>query len=135
MLNNITIGQYIPGTSFLHRMDPRMKIILLIAYMVVTFGVTSYFSYLLLYAFTFFVILFSGIPLRYTLKGLKPVLFVCIFTTVINLFSIKTGTVLISWHFIQIYGDALVLSGKVLLKLVLLLLSASLQNTISVMQW
>ena len=73
MLNNIAIGQYIPGTSFLHRMDPRMKIILLIAYMIVTFGVSSYFSYLLLYVFTFLVIVFSGIPVRYTLKGLKPI--------------------------------------------------------------
>ncbi len=126
MLNNITIGQYIPGKSFLHRMDPRMKIILLIAYMVITFSVSSYFSYLLLYVFTFLVIGFSGIPVRYTLKGLKPILFLCVFTTVINLFTVKTGTLLVSWHFIQIYGDALILSGKVLLKLVLLVLSASL---------
>lgn len=126
MLNNITIGQYIPGKSFLHRMDPRMKIILLIAYMVVTFSVSSYFSYLLLYSFTFLVIASSGIPVRYTLKGLKPILFLCGFTVIINLFTVKTGVLLLSWHFIEIYADALILSSKVLLKLVLLVLSASL---------
>ena len=75
MLNNITIGQYIPGKSFLHRMDPRVKILILIAYMVIAFSINGYTAYFLLYIFTFMIIKFSGIPFKYTIKGLKPVLF------------------------------------------------------------
>ena len=126
MLGNITIGQYIPGKSFLHKMDPRVKILILMVFMIVVFSVKSYYSYLVLYIAIFGVILLSGIPVKYTLKGMKPIIYLFIFTLAINLFTIKTGTELVSLGFIQIYSDSLIISGKVLVKLALLVLSASL---------
>ena len=126
MLNNITIGQYIPGKSFLHKMDPRMKILLLLAFMVLAFIVQSYYSYIFLYVFTFGVILASKIPLGYTIKGMKPILFLCIFTFVINLFTIKTGAEIFSMWIIHVHFDSLHISGLLVLKLMLLVLSTSL---------
>ena len=126
MLKNITIGQYIQGKSFLHEMDPRIKILNLMGFMILIFAVSSYYAYLFLYIFVLSVILFSKIPLKYTLKGVRPILYLCIFTFIINLIYIKTGTELASFWIIHIYSDAIISSSKVLLKLTLLVISASL---------
>lgn len=126
MLNNIIIGQYIPGNSILHKMDPRTKLIMILLYMVLIFSVTKYPSFLLLYLFIFSIIGIAKIPLRYTVKGLKPVLFLCIFTLLINLFTIRTGGELLSIGFIHIYSEALIQTSKITLRLVLLVLSTSL---------
>lgn len=89
MIKDLTIGQYIPGSSMLHRADPRVKILLAIAFMVLTFTVDSYLGFLALGSFTLLTIISSGVPLWYCLKGLKPILFILVFAAVINLFTIK----------------------------------------------
>jgi len=87
MLKDITIGQYFPGVSPLHRADPRVKIILTTLFMVLLFLVNSYWSLAAVLLFTTLVIVVSGIPVRYTLKGLKSVLLIVVFAGAVNLFT------------------------------------------------
>lgn len=86
MFKDIIIGQYIPGKSVLHRMDARVKILLTLAFIVVLFVINHPVSYVVFTVFTIALILMSRIPIRFLLKGLKPMLFILLFTAVINLF-------------------------------------------------
>lgn len=102
MLKDITIGQYIDTKSVLHRLDPRTKIILLLAYIVLIFSVSSVASYAVTAVFTAAVVAMSKIPFKFILRGMKPILFILIFTMLLNLFVtpgevIFSVTVLPSW--------------------------------------
>ena len=72
---DVTLGQYFEGNSYLHRMDPRVKLIVAIAYIVLLFLANSVGAFIFVFAVTALMILFSGVPLRTILKGLKPILF------------------------------------------------------------
>ena len=97
MLKDITIGQYYPGDSFLHRLDPRTKILGLILYMIGLFLVENFFGYTYVFAFTALVIGFSGIPLKILLKGVRSLWFLILLTLVLNFFLFSEGTVI--WQF------------------------------------
>ncbi len=86
MLKDITIGQYVRGESFLHKMDARVKILLALFYIVILFLAQGPLSYLLLGVFVLFLVFESRVPLRFIVRGLKPMLFILIFTAVINIF-------------------------------------------------
>lgn len=125
MLKDITIGQYFPGNSPIHRADPRVKILLTILFMVVVFLITGYAGFFMLAAFTLLAIVISGIPLRYTLKGLKPVLVIIIFTAAINILTVK-GTTLFQFGIIHITYEGLDIAAKMAIRLSLLIVGASL---------
>ncbi|MCX8131362.1 MAG: energy-coupling factor transporter transmembrane protein EcfT [Clostridia bacterium] len=125
MIKDITLGQYIPGESFLHRADSRIKIILTIIYMTAVFIIDTYMGFGMLAMFTLVVIIASDIPLKYTIKGLKPVLFIIIFTAVINLFTTK-GTPIVELGIIKVTYEGLDLTAKMTLRLSLLIIGASL---------
>jgi len=125
VLKDITLGQYFPVNSPLHRMDPRTKIILLIFLMVSIFLASNPATYLLVTALVAIIILCSGVPVKTYLKSLKPIWFVIIFTAVLNIF-LTPGTK------VQVFGcttpmtwEGLFLAGKMALRLVLLLLASS----------
>ena len=86
MLSDITLGQFIPGNSLIHNLDPRIKIISVIIYIVTVFVANSVLSYVFLALFTFLIIFLSEINLSTVLKSIKPVAFLILFTAVINLF-------------------------------------------------
>ena len=86
MLNDITLGQYFPGNSVIHRMDPRMKLILTILYIVGVFIVANLPGYAIALAFLYIVVRISGIKFSYLAKGVKPLRFIIIFTFILNLF-------------------------------------------------
>lgn len=86
MLKDITIGQYVDTGSPIHRLDPRTKIILLLAFLILLFSAGSPLGYALIFAASAGIIILSKIPLKFILRGLKPMLFILIFTTLINLF-------------------------------------------------
>jgi energy-coupling factor transport system permease protein len=125
MVRDITIGQYYPGESLLHRADPRVKIILTLVHMVAVFIVNSLGGFAMFAVFTIIVVVVSHIPLKYTLKGLRPVLFIIIFATLINLFTIK-GTPLFEYRFISISYEGVETAVKTALRLMLLVVGASL---------
>jgi energy-coupling factor transport system permease protein len=125
MLNDITIGQYIPGDSPVHRADPRVKIILTLVFMVSIFFIESYPGFFMYLLFTCVIIVTSDLPFRYTLKGLKPIMFIVIFTALINILTTQ-GTYVFEWGFIHISREGIDAAVKLSLRLVLLVMGASL---------
>lgn len=108
MLRDITLGQYFPGRSVLHRLDPRVKILLMIAYIVFIFFAKNLaaFSYLVLLVILLTAL--SQIRFGVLIKGLKPILFIAVFTALINVFWTKgEGDPLFAWKFIQVYSEGL----------------------------
>lgn len=94
MFKDITIGQYIEGKSFIHKMDARVKILLSLVYIVILFMVASPVAYALVFLFTAFLVWLSKLPVKYIIRGLKPMLYILIFTSLINLFMTQGGEVL-----------------------------------------
>ena len=94
MFNDITIGQYVSGNSPLHKMDARFKIILTILYIIILFLIERPLSYIVFTIFAVTLVMISTVPVRYVMKGLKPLLWIFIFTAVLNLFLTPGETVL-----------------------------------------
>ena len=93
MLKDITLGQYFPGKSAIHRLDPRTKLVMLVAYIVALFMAVSWCSYGIMFLFLAVSIGLSGVPLKSFVKGLKPLLFILVFTAVLNIFFTEGETV------------------------------------------
>ena len=100
MLKDITLGQYFPGNSMIHRLDPRTKLIMLIVYILALFLAQSWISYVLMFVFLVAVISVSTIPLKAIVRGLKPLVMILMFTGIVNLFFTQEGPVLV--HFWKI---------------------------------
>ncbi len=97
MLKDITLGQYFPGNSIVHRLDPRTKLIALIAYIVALFTAVNWVSYGIAFAFLAVSITVSKIPLKAIVRGLKPLVFILVFTGILNLFFTAGERVLVSF--------------------------------------
>ena len=95
MLKDITLGQYFPGNSPIHRLDPRTKLIGLVAYIVALFVAKSWISYAVMLVFLLVLIRVSAIPPKSIVKGMKPLVMILVFTGVLNLFFTGGETVLI----------------------------------------
>ena len=124
-LNNITLGQYYPADSVVHRMDPRIKILLLIAVIVAIFLAGNLLAFVPVIAFLVIVTKLSKVPVKMMLKGLKPLRLILILTFVLNLFFLQGETVLLDLGFAQIKKEALILAVHYSLRLVLLVLFSS----------
>ncbi len=96
MIKDITLGQYFPGNSPIHRMDPRAKLLLTIAYIVAVFMVPNLIGYVLALLFLFMVVRISGLHFSYVLKGIKPLRFIVLFTFVLNLIFSEGKTPIIT---------------------------------------
>ena len=124
-LNNITLGQYYPADSVVHRMDPRVKILLLIAVIVAIFLAGNLLAFVPVIAFLVIVTKLSKVPVKMMLKGLKPLRLILILTFVLNLFFLQGETVLLDLGFAQIKRESLILAVHYSLRLVLLVLFSS----------
>ena len=124
MLKDITLGQYFPGKTVVHRLDPRTKILLLIVYIVAVFLAQSFLSAGLVLAFLIAVTLLGRIPFKSMTRGLKPMLIFIVFTAVLNLFYTEGGTLLVEWKFIHIYSEGLRKSFFMVLRILLLVCGA-----------
>ena len=102
MLKDITLGQFFPGNSFLHKMDPRMKLIMTFALIIIVFVAQGFTALALILAFVALTTLISGIKPKFLLKGLKPVLFIVAFTFVLNVFFQQGGNVIFQLAFLKI---------------------------------
>ena len=96
MLKDITLGQYFPGNSVVHRLDPRTKLIFLVAYIAMLFTAVSWVSYAVAFVLLAVVIAVSQIPLKSIVRGMKPLMFILIFTGILNLFFTDGETVLLT---------------------------------------
>ena len=107
-MKNIAIGQYYPTDSALHRLDPRVKIILAVLYIVCSFLCKNICSFALLALSAIILILIGKIPLKTVWFGLRAVLVILVLTSVINIFLTKgTSVPLVDWKFIHIYQEGL----------------------------
>ncbi|RFB11531.1 energy-coupling factor transporter transmembrane protein EcfT [Bacillus sp. HNG] len=100
---NIIIGRYIPGNSPLHRMDPRAKLLLIFFYVFIVFIANSVLTYALLGIYTLTIVLLTKVPLRYILSGLKPILWVILFTFFLHIFLTKEGDLLFDFGWLKVY--------------------------------
>ena len=121
MLKDITLGQYFPGNSVIHRLDPRTKLIILVVYIVALFLAVNWVSYALMAAFLLTVIRISTIPAKSFLRGMKPLLLILIFTGVLNLFFTTDGEVLVDFWIITITTGGLQRAIFMVLRILLLI--------------
>ena len=126
MLKDITLGQFFPGNSILHRLDPRIKLILSLLYIVTIFLANNLITIALLTAASFLLIPLGKIPSKTVLQSLKPLRWIILFTTVLNLFWVKTGTQLVDFYFIEIYSGGIVYAVAMALRVTALLTGTTL---------
>ena len=127
MIRDITIGQYYNCNSLIHAMDPRTKILWTLFYMVLLFVIDSPVSYAVIILLSAVMIGASHIPLRFILKGLKPILFLVIFTALLNLFLTNEGKVLLfKGSAFAIHTGGVELAAKMAIRIILLIMGSSL---------
>lgn len=107
MLEKMIFGRFIPGNSFVHKLDPRSKLSFVFLFIVTVFLANNAVTYGLLLGFTLLVIFSSRIRIYFLMNGLKPILFLIIFTFLMHIFFTKEGAVLLDWKFIKIYEEGL----------------------------
>ncbi len=126
MLKDITLGQYFPGTSPLHKTDPRMKIIISIIYIAAIFMAKNIFSFGLLLVFTAAMILVSRIKFSIILKGVKPIMLIVAFTAFVNLFWTRGEVLLFSFWIINIYLEGVTTAVFMVIRILALIAGTSL---------
>ncbi|MBR4305916.1 MAG: energy-coupling factor transporter transmembrane protein EcfT, partial [Ruminiclostridium sp.] len=127
MLKDITIGQYFPGNSIVHRLDSRFKIILDILYVVMLFSAGNFYSLAIAGVFMLIVYMMSNISFKLLYKSLRPIFPIIVFTCLLNLFFIKgEGEPVISFWFINIYMEGLTTSLFMTVRIVFLIIGMSL---------
>ncbi|MBQ7125308.1 MAG: energy-coupling factor transporter transmembrane protein EcfT [Clostridia bacterium] len=125
MLKDITLGQFFPGNSFLHRLDPRVKIILAILYIVVVFLCKNIYTFGVIAAFSAFLVLLSGISLKTILKSLKPLIFILSFTTIYNVFFHDGETLLADLGIFEIYFEGIMYALVMAVRIICLLIGTN----------
>ena len=119
-LKDITLGQYFPGHSFIHRLDPRAKIIFTVVYIVAIFLCKALVSYGLALVVLLLLIAISRVQPKVFLKGMKPVIFIVICTALLNLFY-TSGTVLWSFGILKITEEGIWKAGFMVLRILMLI--------------
>ncbi len=120
MLKDITLGQFFPGTSPVHRLDPRTKLVLLVAYIVALFVASGWVSYGVCFAFLVLSIAVSRIPLKSIFGGFKPLVFILILTGILNVFF-TPGEPIFTLGFISISMEGVLQAIKMMLRILMLI--------------
>lgn len=121
MLKDITLGQYFPGNSVVHRLDPRTKLVMLVVYIVALFVAVSWISYGTMFLFLAMCIAISKIPLKSIVRGMKPLVFILIFTAILNIFFTEGETVLLSVWVVEITLEGLVRAFFMMIRILMLI--------------
>jgi energy-coupling factor transport system permease protein len=122
MLKDITLGQFFPGNSVLHKLDPRVKIIICIAYIVGIFLCNSLAAYIFLIAVTALLMLVSQLPVKTVLKGIQPVVVIIIFTAILNVFWRGGETKIFSFWIITIYLEGITSAVFMMIRIIALVI-------------
>lgn len=124
MIRDITLGQYYPGDSWIHRLDARTKIIATLLYLIELFVVNNFWGFLITAAALSVVIAVSRVPVRFIFKGLTAVFLIIVFTFVLNVFMVD-GRVLWHWKFLTITYEGLMRAFFMAVRLVLIIIGSS----------
>lgn len=128
MLKDITLGRYYPGNSLVHKLDPRTKILFTIAYMVIIFLVDRLWIFLPVALFVYLATLCAQIPISYMFQSLKPLRWILVLMFFINLFIIKTGTILVNFWIFTITTDSIMRAVMIVVRLILLVCGTTLMT-------
>lgn len=128
MIRDITIGQYYPADSFIHRLDPRVKVVCTLLFLVSLFVQDSFLGYAIATVFLAFVIRISKVPLKFIVKGLKAVMILLLFTVVMNLFLTTGGKELAGFWIFHITEEGLRHAVFMAVRLVYLIMGSSLMT-------
>jgi energy-coupling factor transport system permease protein len=123
---NIIIGQYVPGESLVHRLDPRTKITIIFFFIFVVFLANNLLSYTVLILFALASVITSRVPLRFIMKGLIPVWFLILFTFILHLFVTREGTVIFDFWIFEFYSGGVIQGIAISTRFFLLILLTSL---------
>ena len=126
MLRDITIGQFFPGDSIIHRLDPRFKIVITLIYIIMLFSGGGFVCLAIGAVYTFTAMILSRIPLKMFLKSIKPILPFLLITAFLNLLLVTSGDVLWKWKFIKITTEGVNISIFMVVRIVLLIMGSSL---------
>ena len=130
MISDITLGQFFPGYSPIHKLDPRTKIVLAVLFIVSVFVANNPASFLLLTAFALILIAISRISFKVIFKGIKPIVFILLFTAIINLLMTGgEGEPLVSFWIIKIYTEGIARAVFMALRVIILIIGTSLLLT------
>lgn len=127
MLNDVTFGQYYPTQSFVHRLDPRLKLLFLIAYIVMLFVANSFYGLALCMLILIVAIIAARVPVTAVLRSIKGVIFILIFTSLLNIFF-HGGTaenLLWEWGIIHIYIEGIIFAVFLTLRLFLIVMASA----------
>jgi len=125
MLKDITIGQYIPGDTPVHNLDPRIKIIITFVFIAALFFINKFFGYLFVVAFMMLAIVLSKIPVKYIFKGLKPLIVIILLTVALNIFMTEGEVIYTIWK-LKVTKEGLIQAAFMALRLIFLITGASL---------
>ena len=128
MIRDITIGQYYPSNSKVHRLDPRVKIVCTLLYLVSLFVFDNIWGYVAATAFLAFVIRTSKVPLKFIVRGLKPVIMLLMITVVFNLFLNNQGKILVEFWVLKITTVGVKTAVFMAIRLIYLILGSSLMT-------
>ena len=123
MLKDITLGQYFPGNSFIHRLDPRTKLLFLVVFIVALFLAVNWISYGLMLTFLVTCIIISRIPAKSFIRGMKPLMMILAFTAILNLFFTQGQTELVSFWGITITLEGVIRAIFMLIRIMMLIAS------------
>ena len=127
MLKDITIGQYYPVNSVLHRLDPRVKLIGTVIFLISLFFKNTCYSFLLAGGFLAIIVILSKIPFRYIVKGMKSIVIIMLFTVVFNLF-LTPGETVFRWTIFKITKEGIYSASYMLIRLIMLIIGSSLMT-------
>ncbi len=122
MIKDITIGQFFPGKSLVHRIDPRVKLVLTIAMIVFVFVANTAAAIGLMTLSVIAAMLLTRVPMKLYFKGLRPILIIVVFTSILNIFYFKSGNVLVEWGFIKITDQGLLRSLLIAVRIACMIL-------------
>lgn len=128
MIKDITIGQYYPGKSLLHKMDPRNKIVLTLAFIFAIFICKNFFALALMVTFLFAGVCISSVPFKMLFKSLKGIVLIIVLTAVLNLFYVSGGNVLFKWSFIEITDKGVFTAAFMTVRIICLIIASSLMT-------
>ena len=126
MIKDITLGQYFPGSSVVHNLDARFKLVITLLFIIMLFIGGNTICLEVGTVFTATALLCSSIPFKMIAKSLKPILPILLFTTILNLFMITGGIPLFQWKFISITDEAVETSVFMIIRILLLIAGTSL---------
>ena len=122
MLKDITLGQFFPGNTIVHRLDPRVKLVLTLVYITALLLAKGFFAYALMLVVLLTCIFLSKLKLKSVLSGLRPVVIIILFTVILNIFFIRGETVLFEYHFIVITQEGLLTAFFMAARLIMLII-------------